>query len=124
MAPFPLLVVSDLENATRWYQKTLGFRLLFEMPGPEGWPVLAHLRWPEDGHLLLVGDGRTLPLRDPSVPGITLTFPLSKGSVDEFAETASAHGADILVGPLDQPWHSREVTLKDPDGYRLTFVQT
>ncbi len=119
-----MLVVSNLKSATRWYQKALGFRLVFEMAGPEGQPVLAHLRWPEDGHLLLVGDGTTLPLREPSAPGVTLTFPVSRWSVDEFAETASAHGADILVGPLDQPWHVREVTLKDPDGYRLTFVQT
>ncbi len=108
-----MLVVANLKNATRWYQKALGFRLLFEMPH------LAHLQCPRNGHLLLMGDGHTAP-----VPGGALTFGISKGSVDELAENAVARGADILVGPVDQPWNRREVTLKDPDGHRLTFVQT
>jgi len=44
------------------------------------------------------------------------------GSVDVLAEQAQKMGANILSGPLDQPWNVRELTILDPDGYRLVFT--
>ncbi|MGI8992591.1 MAG: VOC family protein [Bryobacteraceae bacterium] len=123
MAPFPLLVVKDLMEATRWYQETLGFRLVLELPGREGKPVLAHLNRPGHGDLLLVGDGRTMPIFNPNWPRFTLTFSVPAGSVDRLSRKAETGGAAIRVGPVDQPWHRREVILCDPDGHQLAFVQ-
>ena len=44
------------------------------------------------------------------------------GSVDVLAEQVKAGGANIVSGPLDQPWNVRELTILDPDGYRLVFT--
>ncbi len=45
-----------------------------------------------------------------------------EGKVDALVEQAKANGANIASGPLDQPWNVREVTILDPDGYRLVFT--
>jgi uncharacterized glyoxalase superfamily protein PhnB len=44
-------------------------------------------------------------------------------AVDDVAERARAAGAPT-DGPADQLWHTREVIVTDPDGYRLNFVQS
>jgi hypothetical protein len=41
--------------------------------------------------------------------------------VDELATRARLAGARVVEGPIDRPWHVREVTLLDRDGYRLSF---
>ncbi len=117
-----MLVVRNLSDATRWYKETLGFRLVLELPGLEGKPVLAYLDR-RDCDLLLVGDGRTPPIFNSGKPRLTLTFSVPAGSVDRLARNAEMSGATILVGPVNQPWSKREVTLRDPDGHHLTFVQ-
>jgi uncharacterized glyoxalase superfamily protein PhnB len=43
------------------------------------------------------------------------------GDVDAFAEHARENGAKV-TGPIDQPWNVREVTVFDPDGYKLIFT--
>ena len=42
--------------------------------------------------------------------------------MDAFAEQARKMGAEIESGPMDQPWNVRELTILDPDGYRLVFT--
>ena len=42
--------------------------------------------------------------------------------VDELASRARAAGANVLEGPIDRPWNARDVTIADPDGYRLNFT--
>ena len=37
---FPLLIVSDLEISSKFYQEALGFKHIFSMPGPGGQPAL------------------------------------------------------------------------------------
>jgi len=42
--------------------------------------------------------------------------------VDALAEQAKPRGANVVSGPLDQPWNVRELTVLDPDGYKLVFT--
>ncbi|MHC4434141.1 MAG: VOC family protein [Planctomycetota bacterium] len=123
MPAFPTLSVSDLTASTQWYQDMLGFRLVFSMPGPAGQPVLTHLRWAKYADLLLVPDIKQEPLPGPKGTGITLTFAMTGENVDQMAARAKSLGATIAAGPLTQPWNTREVTILDPDGYRLIFTQ-
>ena len=121
MPSFPMLAVRDLAASAGRYQQVLGFQLVFEMPGPSGAPVLIHLRWAKYADLLLVSD-----ISQSSAPkgvGVTLTFAMSQDSVDNYAADIVSKGASIISGPVDQPWNAREVTLLEPDGYRLTFTQ-
>jgi catechol 2,3-dioxygenase-like lactoylglutathione lyase family enzyme len=122
---FVNLTVSDLETSSTFYQEALGFRHIFTMPGPGGQPLLVHLRWTKYADLLLSlpRDGKAVP--EPRGAGVALSFQMLErfdGSVDALAEQARAGGANILSGPLDQPWNVRELTILDPDGYRLVFT--
>jgi len=122
---FVNLIVSDLEASSRSYQETLGFKHIFTMPGPGGKPALVHLRWSKYADLLLSlpRDGKPVP--EPRGAGVSLSFQMLErfdGSVDALAEQSKAAGANIMSGPLDQPWNVRELTILDPDGYRLVFT--
>ncbi len=121
MPSFPTLAAGNLLTASRWYQEVLGFQLVFEMPGPDGNPVLIHLRWAKYADVLLVSD--TCQTSAAKGVGVTLTFAMAQDAVDNFAAEIGSKGASIMSGPVDRPWNAREVTLHDPDGYRLTFTQ-
>jgi catechol 2,3-dioxygenase-like lactoylglutathione lyase family enzyme len=125
MPSFVNLIVSDLDASSRFYQEALGFKHIFTTPGPGDKPALVHLRWMKYADLLLSlpGDGKEIP--EPRGAGVSLSFQMLdrfEGKVDLLADQAKAHGADIMSGPLDQPWNVREVTILDPDGYRLVFT--
>lgn len=122
MPSFPTLAVRDLAASARWYQDALGFQSVFTMPGPGGVPVLVHLRWARYADVLL----RTS--REPADPtpkglGITLSFAVVTGRVDDVAERARRYGAPLLTEPTNQPWNARDFSIKDPDGFVLTFTQ-
>jgi catechol 2,3-dioxygenase-like lactoylglutathione lyase family enzyme len=124
MPSFPMLVVGDLEASTLFYQEALGFKHIFTMPGPGGAPALVHLRWVKYADLLITKarDGKLSP--ELKGVGITLNFNLFdrfEGDIDAFAGHAREKGAQVL-GPVNQPWNVREVTIMDPDGYRLIFT--
>jgi catechol 2,3-dioxygenase-like lactoylglutathione lyase family enzyme len=121
MPSFPMLAVADLAASTRWYQEVLGFSYVFEMLGADKQPILTHLRWTKYADLLLIPE-RDLQSLAKGV-GVTLTFAVFKGSVDDLAEQTKVKGANIVVGPITQPWNAREFTVLDPDGYRLVFTQ-
>lgn len=122
---FVNLIVSDLEKSSKFYQQTLGFKHIFTMPGPDGTPALVHLRCTKYADLLisLPGDGKAVP--EPRGAGVSLSFQMLErfdGSVDALAEQARIRGANIVSGPLNRPWNVRELTILDPDGYRLIFT--
>jgi uncharacterized glyoxalase superfamily protein PhnB len=93
------------------------------MPGQDGKPSLVHLRWVKYADLLLTRSRHGRELSGPKGVGISLNFNMLEhfdGDMDAFAKYARQHGADVN-GPVDQPWNVREVTVLDPDGYKLIF---
>lgn len=117
MPAFPMLQSDDLEKLSSWYQ-SLGFADVFTMRNADGRPLLAHLRWSRYADILIT------PARSPSPAprglGITLNFMTE--SADAVAAQAAAIGATIVDGPADRPWNARDVTIVDPEGYRLNFT--
>jgi catechol 2,3-dioxygenase-like lactoylglutathione lyase family enzyme len=118
MPSFPMLIVSDLESSSNFYQHALGFKHIFTMPG------LVHLRWVKYADLLLsiARNGKEVP--EPRGAGVSMNFGMFdrfNGDIDAFARHARESGANVN-GPVDQPWNVREVTVLDPDGYRLIFT--
>ena len=124
MPMFPMLIVNDLETSSNFYQTVLGFKHIFTMPGPSGQPALVHLRWVKYADLLIARPRGGEELTEPRGVGISLTFNLFEhfnGNIDAFARHARESGATV-IGPVDQPWNVREVTVFDPDGYKLIFT--
>jgi len=120
MPSFVTLTVADLQASTEWYQRVLGFRLVFSMPGPGGGIILTHLRFSKYADLLLVASREPVP--PPRGAGVQLSFTLTDRTTDELAAIVRGDGA-ICEGPVTQPWNARELYVTDPDGYRLAFVQ-
>jgi len=124
MPSFATLIVNDLQASSNFYQNALGFKHIFTMPGPGGKPALVHLRWVKYADLLIAKSRDGKELSGQKGVGISLNFNLFDrfdGDIDAFAKHARENGATI-TGPMDQPWNVREVTLIDPDGYKLVFT--
>ena len=116
--PMPMFVnleVSNLDLSAEWYQQALGFRVAYRVPG------LVHLRRDRYQDMLLFpseSGGMDSPGK-----GIVIQLQAGEVNVDEIAEKARQAGSTEVVGPLEQPWNVREVTVHDPDGYRLRFSE-
>ena len=124
MPSFATLIVKDVEGSSNFYQTALGFKHIFTMPGPDGKPSLAHLRWVKYTDLLLTRSGDDKEFVGPKGVGVALNFNMFEhfgGDMDAFVKHARENGAN-LTGPIDQPWNVREVTVLDPDGYKLVFM--
>ena len=124
MPSFPMLIVKDLQVSSDFYQNALGFKHIFSMPGPGGQPVLVHLRWVKYADLLITGPRAGTDLTQPKGLGVSLNFGMFDrfdGDIDVFAGHAREHGAQV-TGPISQPWNVREITVIDPDGYKLIFT--
>jgi len=124
MPSFPTLIVKDVQASSNFYQNVLDFRNIFTMPGPDGQPSLVHLRWVKYADLLITNPRDGKELTEPKGVGISLNFNMLEhfdGDMDAFAKHAREHGTNV-IGPVDQPWNVREVTVFDPDGYRLLFT--
>lgn len=124
MPSFPMFIVNDLEASSKWYQDVLGFKHIFTIPDPGGRPALVHLRWVKYADLLIarLRDGKDLA--EPKGVGVSLNFSMFErfdGDIDAFARRAREKGANV-TGSVDQPWNVREVTVLDPDGYKLIFT--
>lgn len=124
MPLFPTLLVNDVEASSNFYQNALDFKHIFTMPGPDGKAGLVHLRWVKYADVLLTHPRDGKEITEPKGTGISLNFNMLEhfhGDVDAFANHAREHGANV-IGPLDQPWNVRELTVLDLDGYKLIFT--
>ncbi|HEX2207400.1 MAG TPA: VOC family protein [Longimicrobium sp.] len=127
MRPQPLVVVTDVEASSRWYQRLLGCQSAHG--GPE------YERLVRDGTLILQLHGFAVghyhgPLADPADRpygnGVLLWF-----ETDDFAAAASraaGMGAEIVMPRHRNPpsgdggpnhW---ELWLRDPDGYTVVLA--
>ncbi len=124
MPLFPTLIVKDVEASSNFYQDVLDFRHIFTMPGHDGKPSLVHLRWVKYADVLLAKPRDGKEILEPKGVGISLNLNMLEhfnGDMDAFARHARENGANV-TGPVDQPWNVREVTVIDPDGYKLVFT--
>lgn len=115
---FTTLIVKDLEASSNFYQEALGFKHIFTMPG------LVHLRWVKYADVLIVRQRDDEEITGTKGTGMALNFNMLENfnsDLDAFATHARENGANVH-GPIEQPWNVREVTVLDPDGYRLVFT--
>lgn len=124
MPMFATLIVKDVEDSSHFYQNVLDFKHIFTMPDPDGKPSLVHLRWVKYADVLLTRPGDDKEIVEPRGLGVSLNFNMLEhfnGDMDAFATHARENDANV-TGPVDRPWNVREVTIIDPDGYKLIFT--
>ena len=119
MPMFVTLEVTDLSSSAEWYQQALGFRVVYG--GPPGASTLVHLRRERYQDILLVPTPENCPSQRGT--GVTIQFQAGGVSVEAIARGARSAGAVDVEGPVERPWNVRDVTLCDPDGYRLRFSE-
>ena len=123
MPMFPTLVVTDVAGVAAWYERVLGFAIVFKAPAVGGQPSLVHLRRRKYQDVLLTpAASNATPPDTPS--SITLSFN-ADGEVDALAGRARSHellGRSAIVGPVDTPWNTRDLRVTDPAGHRLVFT--
>ncbi|MGC0318705.1 hypothetical protein [Kitasatospora acidiphila] len=116
MPMFASFKVADILAAEASYH-AVGFVSIATIPGPEGVPVVVHLRRMKYQDILLV-------------PGAaergSVTVSLNAGGQDVAAlatalRAAAPEGARI-EGPTDTLWFTTDVTIDDPDGNRVIIT--
>jgi hypothetical protein len=125
MPAFPTLAAQSLVTSRRFCVDGLGFQHVFSISGPDGQPVVEHIRFARYADVLLEQEaGGAHPASADRGLGVRLSFllALAKRDCEEFAERARAFGARVK-GPDERPWNAREVEVIDPDGYVLLFTE-
>src|SRR5262245_21998542 len=112
---FSKLLVSDMDRSVAFYE-ALGFERV------QTDPVFLHLRWAPGADLYLVRMPAGVVMEGRRGLGVLLCFTTLDVDVSEIAGRAVRAGARV-EGPVLEPWHTREIIVSDPDGYRINFVQ-
>jgi lactoylglutathione lyase len=111
--PFPILLVDDVDAASRFYRSVFGFEETYRNEDERG---------VEFAFLALEPSGIALGRRQ---DGEERDFALwlYADDVDEAAARLRAEGATELLPPTDQPWGERMCSFVDPNGH-LVHVGT
>jgi uncharacterized glyoxalase superfamily protein PhnB len=115
----PSYTVNDLDRSLAWYRDVLGF-------GVEE-------KWENEGKVvgvsLKAGDVSFMIGQDDWKKGRDRTkgegfriYCATKKSVDDLAKRIESKGGRLDQGPTDQPWGVRDITLTDPDGFKITIA--
>lgn len=102
------LSVSDVRGAAEYYTTRLGFRLAFAEGDP---PTFAGVNLGRVQIFLTTGT--------PCPGGCSVYFVV--GDSDALFEFQRANGVEIVEAPRDQSYGLRDYTVRDLDGYYLTF---
>ena len=105
-AATPIFRVANLAISLDYYTRILGFTIPWQLP------YYACVR--RDGLSIMLCEGGQ------GNPGTWIWSPCS--DVDALYEEWKAAGANILQGPTNFPWGSREIQILDPDHHRLRFA--
>ena len=122
MPAFVTLKVKNLSASMEWYQSALGFRSVFQSPpGSSDDATMVHLRRDRYQDLLLFS--AQAEALEKSGQGVVLNFLPGEETVTRIANRAKEFGDFEVEGPVDRPWNVREITVHDPDGYRIRFSE-
>ena len=114
----PSFTVNDLQKSMAFYTDVLGFSV--------------DERWERDGKLMgvslqagdvtwMIGQDDWQKGRDRKKGEGFRLYCTTKQNVDALAAKIKAKGGKLDSEPADQPWGSRDFSLTDPDGFKITI---
>ncbi len=117
----PSFTVSDLDESVAWYRDVLGF-------GVEE-------TWKDDGKVVgvslragdvsfMIGQDDWKKGRDRKKGEGFRIYCETKKNVDDLAKRIEAKGGRLDQGPTNQPWGVRDISLTDPDGFKITIARS
>ncbi len=112
----PSFTVNDLQRSIGWYEGVLGFTIA------DRWEMGVELK--AGTTLLMINQDDWSKGRDRQ-KGVGMRIYLSTAQdLDRLASDITARGGVLTQPPTMQSWGSKTLDLTDPDGFRLTFVQS
>src|SRR5262245_16365473 len=119
-AASPSFTVNDLDRSLVWYRDILGF-------GVEE-------TWKEDGKVVgvslkagdvsfMIGQDDWKKGRDRKKGEGFRIFCETGKDVDNLAKRIETKGGRLDSGPTDQPWGVRDISVTDPDGFKITIAK-
>ena len=114
----PSFTVADVDKSLAWYRDVLGFSVgdRWEMDG-----VLRGVELSAGDVLFMIGQDDWQKGRD-RVKGIGFRLYCETGQdIDKIAARIKAAGGTLAQEPKDQSWGYRELSIDDPDGFKLTI---
>ncbi len=115
----PSLTVNDLEKSLAWYRDVLGFAVE-ETWKDAGKVVGVSLRAGEVS--FMIGQDDWKKGRDRKKGDGFRMFCMTKKNIDDLAARIKAKGGRLDQGPTDEPWGVRDISLTDPDGFKITIA--
>ena len=115
----PTLAVRDMKKTIDFYKNSLGFRIGMLFPDADN-PEYADLS--KDGMILMFIPAANLGIGNDEKLGTGVNLYLEiDGDIDEYYAELKEKGVEIAVDIKDEPFGIRDFTIKDIDGYQLTF---
>ncbi len=115
----PSFTVDDLEKSLAFYRDVLGFGVE-ETWKNEGKVVGVSLK---AGNVsFMIGQDDWKKGRDRQKGEGFRIYCETKKSVDDLAQRIKAKGGRLDQGPTDQPWGTRDISVTDPDGFKITIA--
>lgn len=114
----PSFTANDLGKSMAWYRDVLGFAV-GERWEREGKLVGCELR--AGGVSLMLGQDDWKKGRDRSKGEGFRLYCGTTQDVDTLARAIKARGGKLDSEPADQPWGSRDFSVTDPDGFKITI---
>jgi uncharacterized glyoxalase superfamily protein PhnB len=124
MPMFATLTTREVARLAQWYEQALGFGVMFSTPGPDGQPMMVHLRRLKYQDVLIVAAAPGATTGAPASPGLSISFRVDDSVADLAARArgVATVGASAIVGPIDTPWNTTDLRVTDPEGHRLVFT--
>jgi uncharacterized glyoxalase superfamily protein PhnB len=115
----PSYTVNDLDKSLAWYRDVLGFGVeeKWEM---EGKVVGVSLKAGDVS--FMIGQDDWKKGRDRKKGEGFRIYCATKKNVDDLAKRIESKGGRLDQGPTDQPWGVRDISLTDPDGFKITIA--
>jgi uncharacterized glyoxalase superfamily protein PhnB len=115
----PSYTVNDLDRSLEWYRDVLGFGVE-EKWEHEGKVVGVSLKAGDVS--FMIGQDDWKKGRDRKKGEGFRIYCATKKSVDDLARRIESKGGRLDQGPTDQPWGVRDISLTDPDGFKITIA--
>ena len=117
----PSLTVNDLEKSLGWYRDVLGFGVEETWKSPDGRVMGVSLKAGDVS--FMIGQDDWKKGRDRRKGEGFRIYCETKASVDDLAKRIEAKGGRLDSGPTDQPWGVRDISVTDPDGFKITIAR-
>jgi uncharacterized glyoxalase superfamily protein PhnB len=114
----PSLTVNDIEKSIAWYCDVLGF-VMGEKWDNQG--KLAGARVKAGSMTFVLNQDDFAKGRDRKKGEGVRVYCSTRQSIDDVAADIKARGGKLDYEPTDQPWGSRDFSVTDPDGFKITI---